>query len=65
MNCASDYGVEPATPNAVRPGFWRRVALALDGHVAVRSKRAFPATAWRRSKRDIARCRRLAHPRAV
>ena len=48
-----------------RECFWHRLALALDRHFVDRSKRAVPATALRRSKRDIERCRQLMHKNAV
>ena len=53
-------------PNAAagastREGFWQRLGQALDAYLADRSRRAVPATVLRRSKHDIARCRRLMH----
>jgi hypothetical protein len=48
-----------AREGAARPGFWQRLARALDAGLANRSKRAMPADAFRRSRRDIERCRRL------
>ena len=50
---------------ANRNGFWRRLAEALDRHFADRSARVMPATALRRSKYDIDRCRRLMHRNAM
>jgi hypothetical protein len=44
-----------------REGFWQRLGQALDAYLADRSRRAVPATILRRSKHDIARCRRLMH----
>jgi hypothetical protein len=44
-----------------REGFWQRLGQALDAYLADRSRRAVPATVLRRSKHDIARCRRLMH----
>jgi hypothetical protein len=44
-----------------RAGFWQRLGQALDAYLADRSRRAVPATLLRRSKHDIARCRRLMH----
>ena len=41
--------------------FWQRLAQALDEHFAERSKRAVPAIILRRSRRELARCRRLVH----
>jgi hypothetical protein len=41
--------------------FWRRLANLLDAHFIERSRRAVPAPAFRRSKHDIERCRRLVH----
>jgi hypothetical protein len=47
---------------ATKPeGFWQRLAQALDAYLVDRSRRAVPATVLRRSKYDIARCRRLMH----
>jgi hypothetical protein len=48
-----------AFEGAARPGFWQRLARALDASFANRSKRAMPVDAFRRSRRDIERCRRL------
>jgi hypothetical protein len=42
-------------------GFWQRFAQALDAYFADRTKQAMPAIALRRSKHEIARCRRLIH----
>jgi hypothetical protein len=50
-----------AADSAVRQGFWQRLGQALDAYLADRSRRAVPATVLRRSKHDIARCRRLMH----
>jgi hypothetical protein len=44
---------------AAKPGFWYRLAQALDTSFADRSKRAMPAIALRRSRRDIEHCRQL------
>jgi hypothetical protein len=41
------------------PSFWQRLARWLDASFANRSKRAMPVDAFRRSRRDIERCRRL------
>ena len=49
---------------AERKGFWHRLARALDQHFVDRSRRAVPATALRRSKRDIERCHQLMHKNA-
>ena len=48
-----------AFEGVVKPGFWQRLARALDASFANRSKRAMPVDALRRSRRDIERCRRL------
>jgi hypothetical protein len=40
---------------------WQRLAQTLDEHFAERSKRAVPAIILRRSRRELARCRRLVH----
>lgn len=48
-----------ASDGVARPGFWQRLARALDASFANRTKRAMPVDAFRRSQRDIERCRRL------
>jgi hypothetical protein len=48
-----------AFEGATRPGFWRRLARTLDAGFANRSKQGMPVDAFRRSRRDIERCRRL------
>jgi len=48
-----------AREGATRPGFWQWLARALDAGLANRAKRAIPVDAFRRSRRDIERCRRL------
>jgi hypothetical protein len=48
-----------ACEGAAKTGFWQRLARALDASFANRSKRAMPVDAFRRSRRDIERCRRL------
>jgi hypothetical protein len=45
------------------PGFWKRFAQALDAYLAERTKRAVPEITLRRSRHEIARCRRLMHKR--
>ena len=49
----------PAFEGVVKPGFWQRLARALDASFANRSKRVMPVEELRRSRRDIERCRRL------
>jgi hypothetical protein len=48
-----------AFEGAAKPGFWQRLARALDASFANRSKHAMRVDALRRSRRDIVRCRRL------
>ena len=48
-----------AFEGAAKPGFWQRLARALNASFANRSKRAMPVDALRRSRRGIERCRRL------
>ena len=48
---------------AKRGGFWQRFAQALDAYFANQTKRAVPEITLRRSKHDLARCRRLMHKR--
>ncbi len=40
-------------------GFWHRLALAVDCYVTERTKKAVPMATLRRSKHEMARCRRL------
>ena len=47
---------------AKRGGFWQRFAQALDAYFANQTKRV-PEITLRRSKHDLARCRRLMHKR--
>jgi hypothetical protein len=45
---------------AVTPyGFWQRLARMFDDYLVDRAKRTVPAAAFRRSRREIERCRRL------
>ena len=44
-----------------REGLWQRLVLAVDAYFAERAKKAIPAVTVRRSKHEIARCRRLMH----
>jgi hypothetical protein len=46
---------------AKRDSFWQRFAQALDAYFAGQTKRAVPEITLRRSKHDLARCRRLLH----
>jgi len=48
---------------ARRDGFWQRIAQAFDAYFANQTKRAVPEITLRRSKHDLARCRRLMHKR--
>ena len=51
-----------AVNGAAKPAsFWQRLACALDAYLVDRTKRAVPEITLRRSKHDIARCRRLMH----
>jgi hypothetical protein len=43
------------------PGFWKRFAQALDAYLGERTKQAVPEITLRRSRHEIARCRRLMH----
>ena len=46
--------------NTAKPaGFWRSLAKMLDAYLADRTKRAVPEFALRRSRIEVARCRRL------
>jgi hypothetical protein len=59
MSVLAADGLPPALEGVVKPGFWQRLARALDASFANRSKRVMPVEALRRSRRDIERCRRL------
>lgn len=49
-----------AAQAAARPrGFWQRLAQTLDDYLVERTKRAVPDAAFRRSRHEIDRCRRL------
>ena len=75
MSVLAAHGMPHAFEGLVKPGFWRRLARALDASFANRSKRTMLTDALRRSRRDIERCRRLlrrdvrvpvgSHPAAV
>lgn len=54
------------TSGTGKPGsFWKRLAQALDAYLVERTKQAVPEIAWRRSKRDIHRFRRLMQKSAL
>jgi len=50
---------DPASPQPEPPRFWRRVAQALDQYFVDRTRRTVPEVTLRRSKHEVARCRRL------
>jgi len=54
-----------AIDDAQPAGFWRRLSRALDGYFVVRAKCAVPEITLRRSKNEIARCRRLMHQKPL
>jgi len=45
--------------------FWQRLSRAIDAYLADRTKKAIPAITLRRSRQEIARCRRLMHSRVA
>jgi hypothetical protein len=54
-----------AVHDAARPrSFWQRLARTLDNYLLERTKRAVPDAAFRRSRHEIDRCRRLMLKRA-
>lgn len=55
----------PAAEDAAEPGFWQRVAQALDEYFVERTKRAVPEAELRRCRRDVGRVRRLVHGSAM
>lgn len=57
----ADQSPSVKTGAAQPVGFWQRLAQALDAYVVKRSKRAVPAITLRRSRHELARCRRLVH----
>jgi hypothetical protein len=46
-------------------GFWQRLSRAIDPYLADRTKKAIPAITLRRSRHEMARCRRLMRSRIV
>jgi hypothetical protein len=53
-------GFAGAVNGAVTPhGFWQRLARMLDDYLVDRAKGTVPAAAFRRSRHEIERCRRL------
>ena len=48
-------------PAVTSHGLWQRLARMLDDYLADRTKRAVPDAAFRRSRHEIDRCRRLMH----
>ena len=49
------------TPESV----WQRLSRAIDAYLAERTKKAIPAITLRRSRHEIARCRRLMRSRVA
>lgn len=56
---AVDPEPEPESTPAQPRRFWRKLAQALDQYFADRTRRAVPEITLRRSKHEVARCRRL------
>lgn len=50
---------------AKREDFWQRLVQAVNVYFAERAKKAIPAVTVRRSKHEIARCRRLMHGSSI
>ena len=44
---------------------WQRLLRAIDAYLADRTKKAIPAISLRRSRHEIARCRRLLRSRVA
>ena len=44
---------------------WQGLSRAIDAYLADRTKKVIPAITLRRSRREIARCRRLMHKRVA
>jgi hypothetical protein len=51
----------PEAGNGETPAqsFWGRMGQAVDAYFAERSRRVVPATTMRRSRQELARCRRM------
>lgn len=49
----------PVFSGVVKPGILQKLAKAIDAYCVKRSNRVVPDVTLRRSKREIARCRRL------
>ena len=45
--------------------FWQGLSRAIDAYLAERTKKAIPAITLRRSRHEIARCRRLMRSRVA
>ena len=45
--------------------FWQGLSRAIDAYLAERTKKAIPAITLRRSRHEIAQCRRLARSRVA
>ena len=45
--------------------FWQWLSRAIDAYLADRTKKEIPAITLRRSRHEIARCRRLMHSRVA
>jgi len=54
-----DTDPDPASTHTEPPRFWRRIAQALDQYFVDRTRRMVPEATLRRSKHEVARCRRL------
>jgi len=61
----ADTDPDPASPQTEPPRFWRRLAQALDQYFVDRMRRTVPEATLRRSKHEVARCRRLMLKRAM
>lgn len=56
---AVETGAGAPNGAAKPPGFWQRLAQALDWLVIYRIRREVSASALRRSRHEVERCRRL------
>ena len=56
-------GAADAAPKS--ESFWQGLSRAIDAYLAERTKKAIPAITLRRSRHEIARCRRLMRSRVA
>jgi hypothetical protein len=65
MIIPADQNREACRTTSVQDGFWFRLSEMLDAYLATRIKKTIAAGTLRRSRHELARCRRLIHRLAV